>query len=332
MGRFSNNEGLWRTVFIVLLGQLISFIMSLSAFSNSFLASLGVDAPITQSFFTYLSITAVYGSIRLFLRKKLMVSWYYYVPLSFVDVLGNYCVIKAFQFTSITSATLFDCWTIPWVMVLTYFFIGSRYSIWQYFGVAICILGLALALLSDAGLGGEGGSRPLLGDFLVIVGTLFYALSNVGEEFCVKQKDLVEVISMLGVFGLLISICEITLLERHKLLSIEWSSKVMLGFAGHAVAGFLFYTLVPFLLKLSGSTLFNLSALTSDMWAVLIRILFYHEQVGWLYYVSFATVALGLVTYSLSEEESTEMSNVDGHLKDQYRVLTEESGRETASV
>ncbi|KAK9732669.1 hypothetical protein RND81_04G014100 [Saponaria officinalis] len=66
-----------------------------------------------------------------------------------------YAVIKAFQFTFITSATLFDCWTIPWVMVLTYFFIGSRYSIWQYFGVAICILGLALALLSDAGLGGE---------------------------------------------------------------------------------------------------------------------------------------------------------------------------------
>lgn len=28
------------------------------------------------------------------------------------------------------------------------------------------------------------------------------------QEFCVKQKDLVEVISMLGVFGLLVSVCQ----------------------------------------------------------------------------------------------------------------------------
>lgn len=27
----------------------------------------------------------------------------------------------------------------------------------------------------------SGGSRPLLGDFLVIVGTMFYAVTNVGE-------------------------------------------------------------------------------------------------------------------------------------------------------
>ncbi|KAL9239289.1 hypothetical protein vseg_013626 [Gypsophila vaccaria] len=332
MVKVTKKGALWRTVCVVMLGQLISFLMSLTAFTNSFLASLGVDAPITQSFFTYLSLTAVYGSINLFRRKKLMVSWYYYVPLGFVDVLGNFFVVKAYQYTSITSATLLDCWTIPWVMILTYFFIGSRYSIWQYFGVATCICGLALALLSDAGLGGGGGSKPVLGDFLVIAGTMFYALSNVGEEFCVKQKDLIEVISMLGVFGLLISICEIAVLERDKLLSIEWSSKVILGFAGHAVAGFLFYSLLPFLLKLSGSTLFNLSALTSDMWAVLIRILFYHEEVGWLYYVSFAIVALGLVTYSISEKDSTEMSAVDRDLSDEYQVITEESsgsGRDT---
>ncbi|KAL9239288.1 hypothetical protein vseg_013625 [Gypsophila vaccaria] len=318
-----------RTIGVVLLGQLVSFVMALIGFSSSFLATHGVDAPITQSFFTYLCLTVVYGSIKLFRGGKLMVPWYYYVPLGFVDVQGNYLVIKAFQFTSITSVTLFDCWTIPWVMVLTYFFIGTRYSIWQYVGATTCILGLALVLLSDAGVAGGGGSKPLIGDFLVIAGTLFYALSNVGEEFCVKQKDLVEVISMLGVFGLLVSICEIALLERQTLESIKWSTDVILGFAGYAAATFLFYTLVPFLLKLSGATLFNLSALTSDMWAVLIRILFYHEEVGWLYYVSFAIVALGLVIYSLSEEKSTARSTTNGHLVDQYESLASETGSGT---
>ncbi|KAK3018470.1 hypothetical protein RJ639_004130 [Escallonia herrerae] len=48
-----------------------------------------------------------------------------------------------------------------------------------------------------------GGSRPLLGDTLVIAGTIFFAMSNVGEEFFVKKKDLVEVVSMIGLFGML---------------------------------------------------------------------------------------------------------------------------------
>ncbi|KAJ0511740.1 putative solute carrier family 35 member SLC35F1/F2/F6 [Helianthus annuus] len=48
----------------------------------------------------------------------------------------------------------------------------------------------------------------------------------------------------------------------------------------------------------SGSTLFNLSLLTTDMWAVVIRIFFYQQQVQWLYYVSFAVVGVGLLIYS----------------------------------
>ncbi|XP_074268893.1 uncharacterized protein LOC141592197 [Silene latifolia] len=326
------HEALRKTIFVVLLGQLISFLMAVTSFCSSYLAKLGVDAPVTQSFFTYLCLTAVYGSIKLFRPKKMMIPWYYYAPLGFVDVQGNYFFTKAFQYTSITSVTLFDCGTIPWVIVLTYFFLGTRYSIRQYFGVATCILGLALVLVSDAGIGGGGGSKPLFGDFLVIIATLFYALSNVGEEYCVKQKDLVEVISMLAVFGLVFSICEIALLERQVFESIEWSYSVILGFAGYAAGGFLFYTLVPLLLQLSGATMFNLSALTSDMWAVLIRILFYHEEVGWLYYVSFAIVALGLVIYSISEKNCTAMTCPDEHFSSQYQILAvecAESGPDT---
>ncbi|KAH9619340.1 hypothetical protein KSS87_003807 [Heliosperma pusillum] len=137
---------------------------------------------------------------------------------------------------------------------------------------------------------------------------------------------------MLAVFGLVFSICEIALLERQAFESIEWSYDVILGFAGYAAAGFLFYTLLPHLLKLGGATMFNLSALTSDMWAVLIRILFYNEEVSWLYYVSFAIVALGLVIYSISEKSCTAMTCPDEHLSDHYQVLAvecAESGRET---
>jgi drug/metabolite transporter (DMT)-like permease len=68
----------------------------------------------------------------------------------------DHVVNKAYQFSSITSVTLLDCWTVAWVIALTWFFLGTRYTLWQLLGAAICVLGLGLVLLSDAGVGGGG--------------------------------------------------------------------------------------------------------------------------------------------------------------------------------
>ena len=80
--------------------------------------------------------------------------------------------------------TILDCWTVVWVIILTRIFLGTKYSLWQFFGAALCVSGLCLVLLSDSGVGGSGGPNPVLGDILVIVGTCFFALSNVGEVSC----------------------------------------------------------------------------------------------------------------------------------------------------
>ncbi|KAH1200467.1 2,3-dimethylmalate lyase [Glycine max] len=89
-----------------------------------------------------------------------------------------------------------------------------------------------------------------------------------------------------------------SILERNELKSIHWSAEAALPFVGFAVAMFMFYSLVPVLLKINGSTMLNLSLLTSDMWAVLIRIFAYHEKVDWMYFVSFGAVTIGLIIYS----------------------------------
>lgn len=65
-------------------------------------------------------------------------------------------VNEAYQFSSITSVTLLDCFTIAWVLILTWIFLRTRYSLWQLFGAATCVVGLGLVLLSDAGVGGGG--------------------------------------------------------------------------------------------------------------------------------------------------------------------------------
>ncbi|CAA0807453.1 Eukaryotic protein of unknown function (DUF914 [Striga hermonthica] len=156
-----------------------------------------LDAPLTLSFSTYMSLVVVYGNILIYCRKKLLVPWYWYVVLGFVDVHGKY---------------------IAWTVILTWIFLGTKYSVNQFVGSAVCVAGLSLVFLSDAGVAGGGGSIPVLGDCLVIAGSFFYAISNVGEE-----KDQTEAVAMIGMFGMLVSATEITVLERKAFESVKWS-------------------------------------------------------------------------------------------------------------
>uniref|UniRef100_A0A0D9ZZX3 Uncharacterized protein n=1 Tax=Oryza glumipatula TaxID=40148 RepID=A0A0D9ZZX3_9ORYZ len=265
----------WGLLLVLLLGQLVAFSMAVSSFTSSLIATLGVDAPLTQSFFAYLLLTLVYVPILLKRRQKLQIPWYWYLALAFIDVQGNYLVVKAYQYSYITSVTLLDCWTVVWVVILTWYALGTRYSFWQFVGAGTCVAGLALVLLSDSkSADAQDPSKiPLLGDALVIAGTIFFAFSNVGEEYCVKKKDRVEFVAMFALFGLLVSI-----IQMYPFNKAQFTTLLLCLFAGFAVALFMFYSITPFVLKMSGSTLFNLSLLTSDMWAVAIRVLFYHQQ------------------------------------------------------
>ncbi|KAF5784195.1 putative solute carrier family 35 member SLC35F1/F2/F6 [Helianthus annuus] len=324
--------GWWRrselstVVSVLLLGQLLSFILALLTFTSSYSASLGLNSPVTLVLFGYLALTIVYGSILLYRRHELVIPWYWYALIAFFDVQGNYLFNSAYYFTSITSVALLDCWTIAWVILLTWIFLGTKYSLWQFLGVALCGLGLCLVVLSDVGVGGGGGSNPLLGDILVIGATIFYALSKVGEEFCVKKTSLIEVLAMIGLFGTLFSLIEIAIFERKTLEAVTWSAELILTFVGNTVGILLFYTLTPLILQASGTTLFNLSLLTSDMWVVLIRIFFYQQQVEWLYYVSFAVVGVGLLIYSKTEKSPNLPQELEhGIPNSQYQLVHEQA-------
>jgi len=250
-------KDVWGLLLVLLLGQLVAFSMAASSFTSSLIANLGVDAPLTQSFFGYLLLTLVYVPIVLHRRQKLQIAWYWYLALAFIDVQGNYLVVKAYQYSYITSVTLLDCWTVVWVIILTWYALGTRYSFLQFVGAGTCVAGLALVLLSDAESTGvpDPSKIPLLGDALVIAGTVCFAFSNVGEEYCVKKKDQVEVVAMLGLFGLLISMVQILVFERKSLEAVTWSPTMISLFAGFAVAIFIFYTITPFVLKVKISNM-----------------------------------------------------------------------------
>ncbi|KAL5784929.1 hypothetical protein ACOSQ2_007321 [Xanthoceras sorbifolium] len=286
------------------LGQFLSLLITSTGFASSELARKGINAPTSQSFLNYVLLVIVYGSYMLYKKRALKAKWYYYLILGVVDVEANFLVVKAYQYTSLTSVMLLDCWTIPSVMLLTWIFLKTKYRFRKITGVIVCVAGLVMVVFSDVHAGDRaGGSNPRKGDILVIGGATLYAVSNVSEEFLVKSADRVELMAFLGLFGGIISAIQISILERNELKSIQWTAGAALPFFGFALAMFLFYSFVPVLLKTNGSTMLNLSLLTSDMWAVLIRIFAYNEKVDWMYFIAFAAVVVGLIVYSGGDKD-----------------------------
>ncbi|KAK3130527.1 hypothetical protein QOZ80_6BG0494670 [Eleusine coracana subsp. coracana] len=210
---------------------------------------------------------------------------------------------------------LLDCWAIPCVILLTWIFLKTKYGLRKFIGVGVCIAGIVLGIFSDVHASARArGPNPLKGNLLVLAGATLYAVSNVTEEYFVKKSSRIEVMAMLGVFAAIISGIQISILERQELRSIQWNANAILPFLGFAVAMFLFYSTVPMILKICGATMLNLSLLTSDMWAVLIRIFAYREKVDWMYFVAFAGTVIGLVIYSYkgSKKTAEETAQVTG--------------------
>nr|CAB3502648.1 unnamed protein product [Digitaria exilis] len=206
---------------------------------------------------------------------QLNFSWFY-------DLNGFFfacAVVKSYQYTSLTSVMLLDCWSIPCVIVLTWVFLKTKYGLRKFFGVGVCVAGLILVVFSDVHAPDRAkGPNPLKGDLLVIFGSMFYACSNVTE---------------------------------------------VLPFLGYAVVMFLFYSTVPTVLKICGATMLNLSLLTSDMWAVLIRIFAYHEKVDWIYFVAFACTAAGIIIYSYKYVSTVGYGGILACLKTWFSISTD---------
>ena len=77
------------------------------------------------------------------------VSLWSYFLVSFADVFANYLIVKAYQDTSLTSAMLLDSFALPFCALLSHCFLGVRYTTRHFIGVVLCVIGIALNVVSD---------------------------------------------------------------------------------------------------------------------------------------------------------------------------------------
>ena len=227
----------------------------------------------------------------------------------------------------------------------------ARYTKRHVLGVAVCLAGLAVLVATDAffpkaksgdgggdgdGDGDGGGAScppafaqrmggpgsavydPALGDLLCVGGALLYAVSNVAQESLVKRFDASEFLGFLGAFGTLISGVQVAVLERDELARVGGSGAATAGQVAGYIAGFVaclfcMYSLTALFLRESDAAFFNLSLLTSDIWAALASAFVFGRPPHWPYWCAFVVIVAGLVVYNREPRPTNALMLEGGH-------------------
>ncbi|KAJ1950965.1 hypothetical protein FBU59_000429 [Linderina macrospora] len=315
---FSN----WRHfVLILAIGQVLSLcITSTSVLSNKLANYLNVTIPNFQSFLVYLLLLIVYMPITLFrlgphkVWLNIKQRYYWYILLAAVDVEGNYFVVKAYSYTSLLSCMLLDTWTLPCVMIITYFLFKVRFRWTQILGVLLCLGGMGLQIKGDMDNGKNySASDAAKGDIFMLIGATCYALSNTTEEFIVKHRPQYETVAWLGFFGTIINGVQMAIIEHNRIKELKWTGEVVGYTLGFDAAMLVLYSIAPFLFRLSSATFYNLSILTSDFYGLIFAKYMFHDKITPIYAGAFVMIVSGLFVYHVFPyDQPRHMANVWG--------------------
>ncbi|XP_069004501.1 solute carrier family 35 member F2-like [Embiotoca jacksoni] len=297
----------WQLAKTLAMGQGLAALICGTAISSQYLAtSYHMNTPMLQSLVNYMLLCVTYtsllfcrtgdGNILQILRRK----WWKYLLLALVDVEANYTVVKAYQYTTLTSVQLLDCFVIPVLMLLSWWVLKTRYRPVHYVAVCICLLGVGAMVGADLLAKRDQGSTSniLLGDGLVLLSASLYAVSNVCQEYIVKNLGRVEFLGMVGLFGSIIGTVQMVILERHEIAAIQWSWQVGLLFSAYGLCLYALYSCMPIVVKLSSATSVNLSLLTADLFSLFCGIFLFLYNFSVLYLISLVAILVGFIAFN----------------------------------
>jgi len=256
-----------RSAWPIIVTQILSVLIAGTAVASAMLAGeFGIECPTLQSTGNYLLLLLVYGSYYVykgaFESDALKRIWWQYALLALVDFEANYAIVKAYQYTSVTSVQVLDAATIIFVLLLSYFALKQRYSALHYFCVAVIFGGMALMIYSDVA-NSDSLDAKWFGSLLVVFACFLYAIANISTEYIVKNRPdgRIEYLAHVGLWGSIWSSIQLALFERAEVRNL---------FAGNvpiAAVGWFFcfwcclfaiYSLMPIAFSISSAVFVNL--------------------------------------------------------------------------
>uniref|UniRef100_A0A8C6XDS0 Solute carrier family 35 member F2 n=1 Tax=Naja naja TaxID=35670 RepID=A0A8C6XDS0_NAJNA len=286
-----------RIVKTLLLGQILSLLICGTAVTSQFLADkYSVNTPMLQSFINYCLLFLVYTTTLAFrkdgdgLLQILKKKWWKYI---FVQV----------------KTILLDCFGIPVLMALSWFILHARYKLIHFIAVAVCLLGVGTMVGADilAGRQDGEGSDVVVGDVLVLLGASLYAISNVSEEYIVKNLSRMEFLGMVGLFGTVISGLQLAIVEHRDIANIPWNWKIALLFVAFALCMFGLYSFMPIVIRVTSATSVNLGILTADLYSLFFGLFLFGYKFSVLYLLSFVVIMIGFIMYCSTPTRTAEV-------------------------
>ncbi|XP_057676105.1 solute carrier family 35 member F2 isoform X2 [Corythoichthys intestinalis] len=274
----------WELLKTLAMGQVLSLLICGTAVSCQYLANAGVETPMLQSFLNYALLLLAYTTVLCVYKEEqnilqvLKTKWWKYLLMGLADVEANYTVVMAYRYTTLTSIQLLDCFVVPVLMVMSWFLLKTRYRPLHYIAVTVCLLGVGAMVGADILAGRDQGSTSdvVLGDSLVLISAVLYAVSNMCQEFTVKNRSRVEFLGMMGFFGTIISGIQLAAMEIGAVKKIKWNFHIAMLFVLYMLCMFALYSFMPVVVKRTSATAVNLSLLTADLFSLFCGLLLFH--------------------------------------------------------
>ena len=304
----------WYTT--VAVGQCISVLVTATAVSSTVLSTRldGRTTPGFQSLCAYVLLAAAFGRAAVSTVHRR--SWLEFFGIACFDVAANYLVVLAYRYTSIVSVMLLDCFTIVVVMTLSRVARGTRYRRAHCAGAGVCVAGLCTTVLSDyvalSACGTPQHPQAIKGDLLCLLGAALYGVSNVAQETLVRRHGFTTYLGGLSCAACALALGQVAAFELGDIRATPWADTVVLGaFAGYAVALALAYTTTSWLFTWSDACFFNLSLLTSDIYAALFAAFAQGQHFNPFLLVAFGVTAAGIGIYESAPAPSAGEPAVD---------------------
>mmetsp|Transcript_15738 Transcript_15738/g.24162 ORF Transcript_15738/g.24162 Transcript_15738/m.24162 type:complete len:389 (+) Transcript_15738:132-1298(+) len=327
---------------ILLLGQVISFVLSLTGAAQATLSfQCSISAPTFTTGIIYICLLVVFlmpvsrhshilDASRIthrFFHIPLHASPWFYALVGLADFYGNFFTNWAYKFTTITSVVLFDALAIPTTMVLSRIFLQRQYVAIHIFGVVTCIVGVVMNVFADYRTGKQDldesyASNRLLGDFLAIIGGMLYGVDDMLCELSVRRLGGVkEFLFMTGFFGSVVAIIQAFIMERDE-ISWFFGSDVLdpgggggntcsrgtawLLLLGFVVTNVVCYISIALFLQASEAAFLNISLLTGDLWSVLFSVVAQKILPAPFFFLALTFVISGVLIYEMAPTPALE--------------------------
>eukprot|EP01025_Chloroclados_australasicus_P001012 TRINITY_DN10321_c0_g1_i5.p2 TRINITY_DN10321_c0_g1~~TRINITY_DN10321_c0_g1_i5.p2 ORF type:complete len:336 (+),score=6.23 TRINITY_DN10321_c0_g1_i5:209-1216(+) len=303
----------------VVLGQFMSILLTITAVCSTLIAQSGANIPTTQALLSYILLTIVATILNTCKRVKIPLNQCkYFAIISLFNIQGDYLIIKAYQYTNITNISLLSSFTVPCAMIFSYILLQQKFSTRQIIGGVISILGVSLLIIfnnyqqfnnnnnSDNNEQKQNYGSQLIGNLLVLISACLYALSNTLQEKLLKNIGIIDSLIMIGQFGTFWASLQAFVLERNQVIQIINNLNIIIQLGMFAFALTIFYLLTPSVLIWGGSTLLNLSLLTTQLWIAIMKVLFFggfSVYSGSVFCGSFVTIVIGMLIYSFYSSE-----------------------------